>query len=165
VSRGLAGAALFAVPVAVAALIGFGTSLSGVAGGLTAVTSGPDAVPASATTPNKLNHAVAALANKPAAATQANSGNSNGQAGTPDNGVSVEGAPTGSGGSGSSPSPSVDVSPSGATSTTPGVTLPDTGGVTDTTTTTTNNAVDQVNGAVNNLLGGVTQTLNNLLGK
>jgi hypothetical protein len=40
VARGLAGVALLSVPVAVAALIGFGTSLSGVAGGLSAVTSG-----------------------------------------------------------------------------------------------------------------------------
>ena len=55
-ARGLAGAALFAVPVAVAAAIGFGTSISGVAGGLSAVTSGPEAVPASAqTSPSKLN--------------------------------------------------------------------------------------------------------------
>ena len=45
VARGLAGAVLFAVPVAVAALIGFGTSLSGVAGGLSAVTSGPERRP------------------------------------------------------------------------------------------------------------------------
>jgi hypothetical protein len=36
VARGLAGVALLSVPVAVAALIGFGTSLSGVAGGLSA---------------------------------------------------------------------------------------------------------------------------------
>ena len=46
VARGLAGAALFAVPVAVAALIGFGTGFPGVPAGLSAVTNGPDAVPA-----------------------------------------------------------------------------------------------------------------------
>ena len=64
-ARGLVGAALFAVPVGVAALIGFGTSLSGVVGGLSAVASGPDAVPAAArTAPNKLNHAVVALASR-----------------------------------------------------------------------------------------------------
>ena len=57
VARGLAGAALFAVPVAVAALIGFGGGFAGVAGGLTSVTNGPDAVPASAQAgPGKLNH-------------------------------------------------------------------------------------------------------------
>src|SRR6266498_4072927 len=63
VARGLAGAALFAVPVAVAALIGFGTGFSGVAGGLSSVTNGPEAVPASAQTgPNRLNRALVALA-------------------------------------------------------------------------------------------------------
>lgn len=63
VARGLAGAVLFAVPVAVAALIGFGSSLSGVAGGLSSVTSGPEAAPASArTAPKGLNQAVVALA-------------------------------------------------------------------------------------------------------
>ena len=62
VARGIAGAVLLAVPVAVAAAIGFGTSLSGVAGGLSAVTSGPSAVTASQPTrANKnLNHAVLA---------------------------------------------------------------------------------------------------------
>ena len=66
VARGIAGAVLLAVPVAVAAAIGFGTSLSGVAGGLSAVTSGPSAVTASQPTrANKnLNHAVLALASR-----------------------------------------------------------------------------------------------------
>ena len=49
VARGMAGAALLAVPVAVAAAIGFGTSLSGVAGGLSAVASGPERCPGFAT--------------------------------------------------------------------------------------------------------------------
>jgi hypothetical protein len=42
-ARGLAGAAMLAVPVAVAAMIGFGTSLSGVSEGLGALASGPPA--------------------------------------------------------------------------------------------------------------------------
>jgi hypothetical protein len=168
VSRGLAGAALFAVPVAVAALIGFGTSLSGVAGGLTAFTSGPDAVPAAQTTPSKLNNAVAALANRGTRSTGANSGaggNSDGQGSGPGNGVSIDpGTGNGSGTGGSGSNPTVDVSPTSTTSATPGVNLPDAGGVTNTTTTTTNDTVNQVGGAVNNLVGGVNQTLNNLLG-
>ena len=49
-SRGFAGAALCAIPVAVAALIGFETSLPGIASGLSAVTGGPDTIPASAQT-------------------------------------------------------------------------------------------------------------------
>jgi hypothetical protein len=65
VARGLAGAALFAVPVAVAALIGFGTGFSGVAGGLSSVTNGPEAVPTAAQTgPTKLNRAAVALASR-----------------------------------------------------------------------------------------------------
>lgn len=170
VSRGLAGAALFAVPVAVAALIGFGTSLSGVAGGLTAFTSGPDAVPAAAQpAPNKLNRAVVALSNRPTRPSTPNSGargNSDGQATEPGNGVAVGGGT----GTGSDTTPSVsgnttvDVVPTGTTAAAPGVSVPDTGGVTETTTTSTNNAVNQVGGAVNSLLGGVNQTLNNLLG-
>src|SRR4051794_41826596 len=64
VARGLAGAALFAVPVAVAALIGFGTGFSGAIGGLSSVTNGPEVAPASAPAgPSKLNRAVA-LASK-----------------------------------------------------------------------------------------------------
>ena len=166
VSRGLAGAALFAVPVAVAALIGFGTSLSGVAGGLTAFTSGPDAVPAAAQArSSKLNRAVVALANKPTNSATANSrdgGGSDGSSGAPGDGVSV-GQGTGGSGGGPVTNPSVEVSPAGTTSSSPGVNLPDAGGVTETTTTTTNNTVNQVGGAVNNLLGGVGQTLNGLL--
>ena len=45
VARGLAGAVLLAVPVAVAGAIGFGTGFSGVAGGLSAITSGPKVDP------------------------------------------------------------------------------------------------------------------------
>jgi hypothetical protein len=40
-ARGMAGAALVAVPVAVAAAIGFGTSLNGLTGGLSELASGP----------------------------------------------------------------------------------------------------------------------------
>src|SRR6266498_1367557 len=89
VARGLAGAALFAVPVAVAALIGFGTGFSGVAGGLSSVTNGPEAVPASAQTgPRSLNRAVVALASKqtgssdPAASDNNGGGSSGGSSGT-----------------------------------------------------------------------------------
>jgi hypothetical protein len=170
VSRGLAGAALFAVPVAVAALIGFGTSLSEVAGGLTAVTSGPDAVPAAAqAAPSKLNHAVVALANRPArsAAQNRDQGSSGGQATSPGNGVSVDngtGAGTGSGSGGGDTGATAEVAPADAAAqVAPGVSVPESGGVTTTTTTTTTNAVNQVNGAVNDLLGGVGQTLQTLL--
>jgi hypothetical protein len=166
VARGLAGAALFAVPVAVAALIGFGTGFSGVAGGLSSVTNGPDAVPAAAQTgPSKLNRAVVALANRPAGSNGSASGNdagggsSGGSSGTTD-GTGTEsgtGTDTGTGTSGSGSGTQV---PTVSTPSVPQVDLPGTGSggaVGDTT--------DALNGTVNNVLGGVNNTLNGLLGK
>src|SRR3954454_14046884 len=101
VARGLAGAALFAVPVIVAALIGFGTGFSGVTGGLSSVTSGPEAVPAaSQTVPNGLNKAVVALASKRAGSSGPAS-LSNGAGGSSENssGINSDGS-SGSTGSG-----------------------------------------------------------------
>jgi hypothetical protein len=63
-TRGLFGAGLFAVPVAVAAAIGFGTGLSGVAGGLSSFAEGPATTTTSDTSPLKLNRAVVALASR-----------------------------------------------------------------------------------------------------
>jgi hypothetical protein len=160
VARGLAGAALFAVPVAVAALIGFGTGFSGVAGGLSSVTSGPDAVPTAAQTgPAKLNRAVVSLASRqtgPSTPTgNAGSGSTGGSTGT------TTGSSTGSGSgtsNGNSTGPQVPaVNPPSA----PNVSIPDTGGGTG---DTVNGATNSVNGAVNNVLGGVNNTLNGLLG-
>jgi len=59
--RGVAGAFLLAVPVAVAAIIGFGSSLSGVVGGLSEIATGPDRAPASQANPTTLSRAVSAL--------------------------------------------------------------------------------------------------------
>jgi hypothetical protein len=161
VVRGLAGVALFAVPVGVAALIGFGTSLSGVAGGLSAVTNGPDPVPASSqTTPTKLNRAVVALAAKQTSA-QAVSGRS-GRASAPD----ISSAGGGSGGSGGSTGTSGGGSGGGSstgsapTISSPDVTLPGSGGNGDAGQT-----IDSLNDSVNNVVGGVDNTLNGLLGQ
>ena len=160
-ARGLAGAALFAVPVAVAAAIGFGSSISGVAGGLTAVTSGPDAVPASAQTgPQNLNKTVVALS--PKAGSTSPRGNNSGTGGSPGlrSGTGIggtgggTGSSVGSGGSGGSGSTG---SPTGSTPSIPSVNLPGSG-------SGTNSPNDQINGAVNNVVGGVNQTLNGLLG-
>ena len=75
VARGIAGAVLLAVPVAVAAAIGFGMSFSRVAGGLSAVTSGPSVVPASSPTrTNDLNLAVPALASSSSSTGSASDG-------------------------------------------------------------------------------------------
>ena len=102
-SSAMAGAALCAIPLAVAVLIGFGTSLSGVAGGLSTITGGPDATPASAKTdsadPKGLNRAVSALTRKTGSAVGSNSGLSSAIGGT-DRGSTGTGA--GSGGSGGS---------------------------------------------------------------
>ena len=159
VARGLAGAALFAVPVAVAALIGFGGGFAGVAGGLTSVTNGPDAVPASAqTAPNKLNRAVVALASKQTGSggpsrtsSHDGGGSSGGSTGTDTSGGGSTGSGTGSSGS---QSPVVD------TPSAPDVNLPTGGSTGD----TVNNTTNAVNNTVNNALGGVNNTLNGLLG-
>ena len=153
-ARGLAGAALFAVPVAVAAAIGFGTSISGLAGGLSAVTSGPGAVPASAqTSPSKLNLALVAQANRQigsnGSASSRGGGGRGGSTGTTGAGSGSEGSGSGSG-SGSSPVIDTSTSP-------PQINLPHTGGATDGVTNGANNTV-------NNLLGGVNNTVNGPLG-
>jgi hypothetical protein len=156
-ARGLAGAALFAVPVAVAAAIGFGTSISGVAGGLSALTSGPDAVPASAQTPpSKLNLALVAQASRQIGSNGSASGRGGsgvGSGGGGSTGTAGTGSgSTGSGSSGGGSSPVIDT-----TTSPPQINLPGTGGATDSVT-------NGVNNTVNNLLGGVNNTVNGLLG-
>jgi hypothetical protein len=165
VARGLAGAALFAVPVAVAALIGFGTGFSGVAGGLSSVTSGPDAVPAASQTgPSRLNRAVVGLASKQAetsgpASLGNEGGGSNGNSSNIDSSDNGSGGSTGSGtGSGGGSGSTSTQTPVINAPSAPTVNLPNAGG--DATSGTT----DAVNNTVNGLLGGVNQTLNGLLG-
>ena len=164
VARGLAGAALFAVPVAVAAAIGFGSSLSGVAGGLSAVTNGPAAVPASAQTgPRNLNKTVVALSPKATPGNQgSHAGNGIGNGGSPSirsspvpsgTGTGTSGSSGGSGGSGGNSGISV---PTVSTPSSPSVGLPGGGSSGDTS--------NQINDTVNNVIGGVNQTLNGLLG-
>src|SRR5262245_5217309 len=154
VTRGLAGVGLLAVPVAVAAMIGFGTSISGVAGGLSALTSGPDAVPASSQTgPRRLNRAVVALASKPTTTFPDAVSGGNGRASAPN----ISGAGGGSGGSGGSTGTSSTTgsgsAPTISPPSTPDVTLPGPGGSGGAQQT-----IDNVNGAVNNVLGGVNNT-------
>ena len=160
VARGLAGAALFAVPVAVAALIGFGASLSGVAGGISSFTNGPDAVPASAQTgPSKLNRALVALASSRSRGTGQSNGGSGGNLGGGTNGTGTgtgtsSGGSTG-GGSGSSGSgSSLLQTPTISTPSAPSVSLPGSSSGTG----------DTIGGAVNNVLGGVGNTVNGVLG-
>jgi hypothetical protein len=161
VARGLAGAALLAVPVAVAAAIGFGTSLSGVAGGLSAVTNGPDAIPASQTTPGNLNRAVVALAGKPGATLSGNPGGSSGpQVSSPStSGGTVGGSNTTSGSTGGG-SGGV-TGPLGGTGA-PGINLPGGGG--GGAGGGGQDAVNNIGSGVNNALGGLDNGLNGLLG-
>jgi hypothetical protein len=164
-TRGLLGAGLFAVPVAVAAAIGFGTSLSGVAGGLSAFAEGPEITTTADTSSRTLNRAVAALASRPETASApagGGSGTSTGGGGAgsvPGDGTTTTGGgtTTGSGGSGGSTAGSAPVISA------PDVEVPGTGGGTggDTVDSTVNNTVNGVNGVlqdlgntVNGILGG-----------
>src|SRR3954454_10938200 len=162
VARGLAGAALFAVPVAVAALIGFGTGFSGVTGGLSSFTNGPDAVPAAAPTgPQKLNRAVVALASKQTGSGGATTTGGGGPSDVESTGSGTDsgsGSDGGSGGSGGG-SETTQV-PSVGTPSPPQVSLPGSG-----SGGAVGGATDSLNGTVNNVLGGVNKTVNGLLGR
>src|SRR5262249_36163939 len=132
----------------------FGTSISGVAGGLSALTNGPHAVPASSPVgPRNLNRGGVALAGKQTTSSpHAISGGSR-RASVSDRSDSVGGSGGSGGTTGTSGSESA---PTVSTPSTPDVTLPGPGGAQQT--------VDSVNGAVNNVLGGVNNTVNGLLG-
>jgi hypothetical protein len=166
-SSGLAGAAMCAVPVAVAALIAFGTGLSGITAGLAAVTSGPsggsDAISASAQTdPSGLDRAVLRLASNSAVGS-----NPDARSTTPGTGggSTRNGTVVGTGGSGSGSSAST-VSGSGGSggsgggsSSSPTISTPGTDGVSG----TVNNTVDSVGGTVDSVGGTVDNTLDNTL--
>jgi hypothetical protein len=162
VTRGLAGAALFAVPVAVAAAIGFGSSLSGVAGGLSSIANGPNQTSNRGQAGQaRLTRAVVALGATPAGGGTTGGGGANGggsQGGgkgitgspgsgvgsTPTGGTTGGGGGDGGGDTGSSGSPNapgvVDI---------PAVPAPDPGSGT---------------GAINNIVNGVNSTVNGLIG-
>ena len=155
VTRGLTAAALLAVPVAVAATIGFGTSLSGLTDGLDALASGPDGTEAANAEAPEIDAAI------PATGTATGGGEGAAQP------APVPGAPGGVGGEGGTPVEGTTPAPQGqapATNTSPGgagggnspavnppdVSVPSTGG--------------GVGGAVDGLLDGVNNTANGLLG-
>jgi hypothetical protein len=153
VARGLAAAVLLAVPVGVAAAIGFGTSLSGLSEGLGALASGParsQAEPDGDRDP--LDSAISAVA------TATTGGRGGGQADAPGTGVPVGGG----GGDGDSPSggstpdePPFAPEASGGTSgtdepgTAPEVDVPNSAPVTD----PVGGLLDGLGGAVDGLLG------------
>jgi hypothetical protein len=110
-ARGMAGAALVAVPVAVAAAIGFGNSLSGLTGGLSELTSGPDSTAApgpAGTATDTIDDAIVDLAG-PTTGTGGGGGDTgtgtggdvgSGGGGGDDDGGGVVQSPSGGGGSG-----------------------------------------------------------------
>ncbi len=157
VARGFLGAALLAVPVAMAAAIGFGTSLSGIAGGLSSFASGPDNTTTTETAPRGLNRAVAALTSRPESSDPGQGGgDSVDDGGDTTGGGNTTGGGTitgGSGGSGGSDGGST------ATIDTPQIDLPGGGG--GTAGGTLDNTVNGVNG----VLEGVGNTVNGILGQ
>jgi hypothetical protein len=103
VSRGLAAALLLAVPVGVAAAIGFEGSIGGLGEGLDSLTSGPGATqagPGAGTDP--IDAAITALATTPGAGGPSGGGNGDGSGG---GGVDDGGGAPGSGGPGGAPNP------------------------------------------------------------
>ena len=170
-ARGLLSAALFAVPVAVAAAIGFRTGLSGVAGGLSSFAEGPATTTTSDTSPLKLNRAVVALASRsesasaPAGGGEAPSTTGGGGAGSiPGDGTTTGGGTTG--GSGGSTGSTGGGTP---TISAPDIELPSTGGGTggvgDTVDGTVDNTVDNTVNGVNGVLQDLGNTVNGILGQ
>jgi hypothetical protein len=67
VARGMLAALMLAVPVAVAAAIGFEGSLTGLGGGLDSLASGPDAQPATTVASEELDDAITTIGGGPGA--------------------------------------------------------------------------------------------------
>jgi len=143
VARGLAAAALLAVPVGVAAAIGFGTSVAGLSEGLGSLANGPEssqALPAT-TDSDAIDTAITAIATTAPADSAAPGGRTNGvgpggseaPANNTPGGSSPQESPAGGGG------PATVVDP-------PEVEVPNGNPV--------NDLVDGLNDTINGLLGG-----------
>jgi len=155
VARGLAATALLAVPVAVAAMIGFGTSLSGLTDGLDALASGPGPSQAADAEAPEIDSAISAVATTTAtggdeAAAPAPAPPAPG--GVREGAPPVEGttpAPQGQG-------PATNTSPGGGGGgNDPAINPPDVG---------VPNTDGGLGGAVNGLLDGANNTVDGLLG-
>lgn len=183
-SRGFAGAALCAIPVAVAALIGFGTSFSGIASGLSAFTSGPGTIPTSAQTEpgstSRVNRAMVGLASKPGSAgSYAGRGSRGTVTGTRRSGpagsdggsrgsstTSLADRAEGTRGAGDTVSNPVNNTVNntvGAVDNTVNNTVGTVDNTVDNTVNTVNDTVSGVNNTVNDTVGGVNNTVNGLL--
>ena len=161
VARGLATATLLAVPVAVAAAIGFEGSLGGLYDGLDAVVSGPETSQSqpAATTSDATPAALAgpaAAAGAPARGGGGNGGGGTGGAGDQTTTGGGGGGGTGGGGGGADGG-SGDVNLPAGGEDAGGVLDPAGGGA-------AGGAVDNLGGAVDDLVQGVNNTVGGLLG-
>src|SRR5262249_14649050 len=127
---------------------------------LSALTSGPGAVPASSQTgPRKLNRAVVALASKHTTGSPPAVSGGNRRASAPNTSEIGVGSGDSGGTTGTSGTSGIASVPTISAPGTPDVTLPGRGGGGG-----AQQAVNSVNGAVNNVLGGANNTVNGLLG-
>ena len=144
--RGLTGALLLAVPVATAAVIGFSGGFGSVTGGLSELTTGPEATLSAAAPADDLDAAVIAVADGTAPTPGPGDGGGDGGDG-----------PGGGGGGAPAPGPS-DTGGGGTVPDPPDVPqLPGDGGgggAGDTVNDTVDGAVGEVNDTVDGLLGG-----------
>ena len=166
-SRGFAGAVLCAIPVAAAALIGFQTSFSGIASGLSAVTNGPGTIPASAQTgPSRTgtaNRAMVALAST-SGSVASDPGRGSRGAGTRTGMGGPAGSGGGSPGSSSPNSPDQGEATRGVSDTVNNAVNNTTNNAVNNTVGTVNNTVGTVNNTVNDTVGAVNNTVNNTVG-
>lgn len=146
VARGVAAAALLALPVAAAALIGFG----GTIGGLTAVTHGPESVNVSNPGRDHLNRVVIALASPSGRAGTAGGTGRGGSGGGGGNGVPRATSPSGVQGV---DSPEQNDNTGTANPSTP-VQIPGTGAGPGSIGDTVNGVLNGAGNAVNSILGG-----------
>ena len=155
VARGLAAAALLSVPVAVAAAIGFGTSVADLGEGLESLASGPDRSQATPqdTDSEAINSAIEAIATTPGA-----NGPARGGGGVNGGGVPEDGG-TGGGGGGAPPG-GAPVAGGGQ----PGGAGDPAGGGGEVTDVTIPSGGGGVEDTVNDVLNGVSDTVSGLLG-
>jgi hypothetical protein len=141
--RGITGALLLAVPVMTAAVIGFSGGFGSVAGGLSELTTGPDATFTAAPAPTTLNTAIVAAAGGggTGGAPGGGNGGSGGGGGNTPGGSETPAGATGGGGGPIPNIPDVPNVPGGGNGGPAGVDV--------------NGTVDQVVGGANDTVGGV----------
>lgn len=160
VGRGVAAAILLALPVGVAAVIGFSSSATGLSEGLGSLVSGPDQIPAQPARGDSLDTAIASVGAPATSAAPDTTGAGTGAgpdgAGTAPGGGVGGGVGGGGGGAGGGGGPGGATPVGGQGGGQGGPVGLGPGGVTD--------AVPVSGGPVDQVLGGLDETLNGLLG-